>query len=266
MSNTITFINSPQASGITPEAGYNGITFSINGQNLSDVTGMSFMSMFQDEYPANFSVVSDTQITGVVPLLDGTLGPHKVIARNEVGKSELCCFHPYIVASSSTPVAFNSQRRFIKYAYKQINDRYGINSTINDTPSQTQGFEVMQIKTKAEHPHNVFEITCELSLQSDFWGAAVIALFKDDEQIPQKVWNYQLLGADMGQVARLTYLVDSVGDVVDHTWRIRVGKTHTSYPSIYMNRGPSSLFPYYGKTSSFMAISEIEKETAQHVI
>ena len=262
-SHGIQFIQPPTGETITPSVGYNGIDFTLTGPSLKDVTGVHFMNMFEDQYVASHGVVSNTQITGQVPLIDGTLGPYKIRLTNEVGQDDICCFYPYITASASTPIIFNSQRNFVKYTYKQIDDKYGVNAAIGNTPSNTEGYEVIAITEQLEHPSNLLEIKCELSLQSDFWGAAVLALFKDSEVIPLKVWNYSLLGLNMGQIARFTYL-DSPGDMSEHRYRIRLGRTHTSYSAIYMNRDMATSHPYYGKTSSYMTISEIEKNTTQH--
>ena len=263
MGTSINFIRPPTGDSISPNVGHNGTIFTLGGPSLGDVTGVHFMNMFEDQYPATFGVVDNTKITGQVPLLDGTLGPYKVNLTNEVGKDDICCFYPYITASATMPIIFNSQRNFVKYTYKQIDDKYGINAAIDNAPNKTQGYEVVSVTEQLENPNNLLEIKCELSLQSAFWGAAVLALFKDDETIPLKVWNYSLLGQDMGQIARFTYL-DSPGNMEEHRYRIRLGRTHTSYAAVYMNRGVNESHPYYGKTSSYMSISEIEKNTAQH--
>jgi len=251
MSATITFVDSPKINSITPDYGLYGAPFMIDGSGLQHVTGVQFQNMFQDILPATHTVMSDTQISGAVPMVDGTLGYHKVIVQNGAGNDGLCCFRPIV------PVQLQVTRRLIQYRYRQITDRYGINSSITNTPNKYQGHEVENIVVQPMSSSNTLEITCEISLESSYWGGAVVALFKGNETYPVKVWDFALLGEGMGTIAKLTYLVEA-SSTDSQTWRVRVGKSENSYATIYINRTLTHSVPFMGYTSSFISIKEIE--------
>ena len=146
---------------------------------------------------------------------------------------------------------------FLWKHFQAMPDFLGTIAEISDTPTNTQGFEILDLSYTPVSPSTKLIVQCQLSLQSNFWGSAVIALFKDSETTPRKVWNYSLLGMNMGQVAKMGYLVESTS-MSSQTWRVRVGRAENTYPTIYINRNSQSSTPYGGATSSWMSITEID--------
>ena len=65
------------------------------------------------------------------------------------------------------------------------------------------------------------------------------------------------MGINFGQVAKLGIVEDS-SSLSPQVWRVRVGRTHNTYPTIYINRSVESATPYGGATSSWMSITEID--------
>ena len=69
-----------------------------------------------------------------------------------------------------------------------------------------------------------------------------------------------MVGLNMGQMATMTYLA-TAGNKDIQTWRIRLGRTHTSYSSIYLNRNANNVNPYgLDIAKSYFTITEIEGE------
>ena len=258
MSNSIQFISLPSGSSIEPSYGLTNTDFTISGQNLTDATGVLFVDKFQNEVSSNFAAQSSTIITGKVPLVDHTLGKHEVRVQNELGHTKLY-FDPF------TPVQTVSPRRLIQHKVTTITDHLGINSQISDTaPNNTQGYEVASTTVNAIHSSSALIISCELSLENDFWGAAVVALYKGSETTPRRVWNYGLIGPQMGQMAVLTY-IDTAGTTDHQTWRVRLGTSSNSFSTVYLNRSFTSTNPYGIDVSrSYMTITEIEAEGANY--
>ena len=252
--NSITFIKKPEISTFYPPNGHGGVSFIMTGENLEDVEHVYFIDAFEGktETPFNKSLDSNgkTKLTGIVPILDGTLGVHVIRAENALGYSDKCCFVPLVSTQTSIANISGDDAR-------QIDDKYAINAEISDTPTNTQGFEILDLSYTPVSPSTKLIVQCQLSLQSNFWGSAVIALFKDSETTPRKVWNYSLLGMNMGQVAKMGYLVESTS-MSSQTWRVRVGRAENTYPTIYINRNSQSSTPYGGATSSWMSITEID--------
>jgi len=254
MSNAITFIKKPVVETFYPPNGLGGIGFIITGQNLEDAEHVYFIDAFENKVEVPFNKVLEqsgaTKLTGIVPVLDGTLGVRMVRVENSVGYSDKCCFSPLV--STQTSIANISGDDVI-----QIDDKYAINAEISDTPTNTQGFEVLTLTYTPVSPSTKLVIESHLSLQSNFWGSAVVALFKNNEATPKKVWSYALMGINFGQVAKLGVIEDS-SSLTPQTWRVRVGRTHNTYPTIYINRSVESATPYGGATSSWMSITEID--------
>lgn len=253
MSANIQFISLASGASITPTYGFNNASFTISGENLDYATGVKFVDMFQNEINADFAIQSPNTITGNSPLLDASLGAHEVRVTNELGHSKICCFSPL------QPVQTSEPRRLVQHTTTEITDHLGINAPIQESgPNNTQGYEIASISAQALHAANQFIISCELSLENDFWGSAVVALFKDSESSPRKVWNYGMIGLNMGQMASMTYL-ETAGDTDWHTWKIRLGRTHTSASTIYLNRNINNNNPYgLDIAKSYLTVTEIE--------
>jgi hypothetical protein len=253
MSNQITFIKKPVITSISPQSGFSGTSFTIYGQNLEDVKSVFFVDPFEREISASFNVGyqgSSAVLFGKVPSVDGTTGQHMVRVRNEVGQDSFCCFVPYTPTFTSIPNISGD-------VTKQNDDRYAINSEISDTPSRIQGFEVISLSYIPQAGNHKLLIQAEVSVQSSFWGSAVVALFKNNEWTPRKVWNYSLLGINMGQVAKIGFVAQAEG-LGSQTWRVRVGRAANTYPIIYINRNIQTSIPYGGAASTWMSITEIE--------
>ena len=181
MSSNIQFISLPSGGSINPSYGLLNDSFEVNGQNLTQATGVLFVDKFQNEIASTFSAASDTVINGNVPLLDASLGRHEVRVQNELGYTKLY-FDPLVPAQTAEP------RRLIGHTVTDITDHLGINSAIPTvSPNNTHGYEIATTSVSAIHPSSTFIISCELSLENDFWGAAVVALFKDNETSPRRV-------------------------------------------------------------------------------
>ena len=85
-------------------------------------------------------------------------------------------------------------------------------------------------------------------------------MFKDSETSPRRVWNYGLIGPTMGQMATLSYVV-TAGSTTNQTWRLRLGKTSSSFATVYLNRNLSNTNPYgLDVARSYMTITEIEAQ------
>jgi len=254
MSSTIQFISKPSGTSITPSYGLLNDSFVINGQNLDQVSGVLFVDKFQNEIASTFTAASPTVINGSVPLLDSSLGRHEVRVQNELGYGKLY-FDPVTPALTAEP------RRLIGHTVTDITDHLGINSAIPTTaPNNTQGYEIATTSVSAIHASSSLIISCELSLENDFWGAAVVALYKDLETSPRRVWNYGLIGPQMGQMAVLSFVV-TAGTVDSQTWRIRLGRAESSLSTVYLNRNSTQTNPYgLDIARSYMTITEIEAE------
>ena len=254
MSSNIQFISLPSGSSITPSYGLPTNAFEIAGTNLDQGTGVLFVDKFQNEIAANFTSVSDVKITGNVPLIDSTLGKHEVRVQNELGYSKLY-FDPLVPALAAEP------RRLIQHTVQDITDHLGINAGISQTaPNNTQGYEIATTTVSAIHSSSSLIVSCELSLENDFWGAAVVALFKDSETTPRRVWNFGLIGPTMGQMATLSYVV-TAGTTSNQTWRIRLGRSDSSFSTVYLNRNSTNANPYGLDISrSYMTVTEIEAQ------
>jgi len=255
MSANIQFIAPVSGTSITPSFGLLNEPFSIAGVNLNYATTLQFVDKFDNATNVEFSIESPTKINGNVPLLDGTLGAHEIRITNELGSHDFCCFSPIVPALAAEP------RRLIQIKVNKLTDHLAINAPIQESsPNQTQGYEIASTSITAIHPASTFVINCELSLENDFWGSAIIALFKDGESSPRRVWNYGMIGLNMGTTANLTY-VTTAGDVAAQNWKIRLGRTHTSFSTIYLNRNMSNNNPYgLDIAHSYMTIHEIEAQ------
>ncbi len=258
MSNSIQFISLPSGASIAPSYGLTNTDFTISGQNLDDATGVLFVDKFQNEVASTFAAQSSSIITGKVPLVDHTLGTHEIRVQNEIGYSKLY-FDPF------TPVQTISPRRLIQHKVTTISDHLGINSQISDTaPNNTQGYQIAATTINAIHESSALIVSCELSLENDFWGAAVVGLFKDSESAPRRVWNYGLIGPQMGQMAVLSFVVEA-GTTSNQTWRLRLGTSSNSFSTVYLNRSFTTANPYgLDIAKSYMTITEIEAEGASY--
>jgi len=254
MSANIQFISLPSGTSITPSYGLLNDPFVIEGENLHLATGVLFVDKFQNETSSTFTVASPTKINGNIPLIDSSLGRHEVRVQNELGYTKLY-FDPLVPSLAAEP------RRLIDYAVTDITDHLGINAGISESaPNNTQGYEIATTTVSAIHPSSAFVISCELSLENDFWGSAVVGLFKDSETTPRRVWNYGLIGPQMGQMAVLSY-VTTAGTTSNQTWRIRLGRSTNSYSTVYLNRNSTNANPYGTDISrSYMTITEIEAQ------
>lgn len=251
MHDILTFIHKPEITSFSPTVGFSGTAFMIQGNNLVDVEGVDFIDAFGNVYQASFSYNSINQIiNGSVPNIDTTLGEYVVRVKNSLGHSDWCCFTPYQATQTNITNISGDDA-------KQTSDKITVNAEINDTPDSSQGFEVMHLSYDPARIGNKLIIQCELSLQSSFWGSAVVALFKDNETTPAKVWNYALLGLNFGQIAKLSYVAD-INTLTAQTWRVRIGRAAGTYPLIYLNRNSQTATPYGGSTSSWIAITEID--------
>ena len=257
MNSTVTFINKPQITALSPSVGFAGNAFTIQGHNLEDVETVYFIDSFGKSYQATFNTYtivgesSDTvNITGTIPNIDTTLGEYVVRVQNSLGFDDHCCFSPYQATQTNVQNISGDDA-------KQVSDKITINAEISDTPTNTEGFEVLDLSYQPAKIGNKLIIQCEMSLQSNFWGSAVVALFKDNETSPSKVWNYALLGLNFGQIAKLSYVAD-IDNLNSQTWRVRIGRAAGTYPLIYLNRNSQSSTPYGGATSSWIAITEID--------
>jgi hypothetical protein len=255
MSDSITFINKPVITTFSPYVGFTGNTFNISGENLLDVEHVYFIDVFGEKTEVTFStfenLVNNTiMLTGQVPMLDGTIGKYVVRVENALGYDDYCCFEHWV--STQTNIQNISGDDIT-----QIDDKYSINAEINNTPTNTQGFEIMSLSYDPIGPTNKIIIQAEVSLQSSFWGAGVLALFKNWETTPKKVWNYSLLGLNFGQVAKIGFVADA-GSTNTQTWRLRVGRVAGTFPVIYINRNSNTSIPYSGATSSWMSVTEID--------
>jgi len=254
MSSSIQFISLPSGTSITPSYGLLNDPFVIDGQNLDHATGVMFVDKFQNEKAASFSAASAVKINGNVPLIDSTLGRHEVRVQNELGYTKLY-FDPLVPALAAEP------RRLINHTVVDITDHLGINAGISESaPNNTQGYEIATTTVTAIHASSTFVISCELSLENDFWGAAVVGLFKNSESTPRRVWNYGLIGPTMGQMATLSY-VAVAGTTSAQTWRVRLGRSESSFASVYLNRNSANANPYgLDIARSYMTITEIEAQ------
>jgi hypothetical protein len=254
MSANIQFIALASGTSVTPSYGFLNDSFTISGANLNYATGVKFVDKFQNELDSSFSIHSASKIVGNVPLLDSSMGTHELRVQNEMGYTRLY-FSPLV------PVLTSEPRRLIQHTVTDITDHLGINASIDEyAPNQTQGFEIASTTVQAIHASSTFTISCELSLENDFWGSAVLALFKDSETSPRRVWNYGLIGPTMGQMATLSYVV-TAGSTTNQTWRLRLGKTSSSFATVYLNRNLSNTNPYgLDVARSYMTITEIEAQ------
>ena len=258
MSSDIQFISLASGASITPSYGFLNDDFVINGQDLDLATGVLFVDKFQNEIASTFNAASSTTINGNVPLLDSSLGRHEVRVQNELGYIKLY-FDPTVPAQSAEP------RRLIGHTVTAITDHLGINSAIPTTsPNNTHGYEIATTDVSAIHASSALIISCELSLENDFWGAAVVGLFKNNETTPTKVWNYGLIGPQMGQMAVLSH-VATAGTTSAQTWRIRLGRSDSSFSTVYLNRNSTQTNPYgLDIATSYMTITEIEAQGANY--
>ena len=254
MSSNIQFISLPAGSSINPSYGLLNEPFVVSGQNLTQATGVLFVDKFQNEIASTFSAASDTTINGNVPLLDASLGKHEVRVQNELGYTKLY-FDPLVPAQTAEP------RRLIGHTVTDKTDHLGINSAIPTvSPNNTHGYEIATTSVSAIHPSSTFIISCELSLENDFWGAAVVALFKDSETSPRRVWNYSLIGPQMGHMAVLSF-VATAGTTSSQTWRVRLGRSDSSLSTVYLNRNSTQTNPYgLDVARSYMTVTEIEAQ------
>ena len=255
MSANIQFIEPVSITSVDPGFGLLNEPFSIEGVNLNYATAVKFVDKFDNEIDVTFTIESPTKINANVPLLDGTLGVHELRVENELGSHDFCCFSPIVPALAAEP------RRLVQLKVNKLTDHLAINAPIQESsPNQTQGYEIASTSITAIHPASTFVINCELSLENDFWGSAVIALFKDSESSPRRVWNYGMIGLNMGTTASLTY-VTTAGDVNAQNWRVRLGRTHTSFSTIYLNRNTNNDNPYgLDIAHSYVTIHEIEAQ------
>ena len=209
---------------------------------------------FHGHHSLGDTAASPTVINGSVPLLDSSLGRHEVRVQNELGYGKLY-FDPVTPALTAEP------RRLIGHTVTDITDHLGINSAIPTTsPNNTQGYEIATTSVSAIHASSTFIVSCELSLENDFWGAAVVALYKDLETTPRRVWNYALIGPQMGQMAVLSFVV-TAGTTDSQTWRIRLGRAESSLSTVYLNRNSTETNPYgLDIARSYMTVTEIEAE------
>lgn len=175
MSNVITFIQEPEISTFSPPGGFTGATFTITGNNLEDVEHVYFINAFEGKTEVPFQKIVDqydqTSLSGTVPAIDSTFGAHMVRVENAVGYSDKCCFSPLM--STQTSIANISGDDV-----EQIDDKYAINAEINDTPTNTQGFEIINISYTPVSPSTKLVVQCELSLQSSFWGGCCDSPFQ----------------------------------------------------------------------------------------
>tara|TARA_Y100001937_G_scaffold100427_1_gene137491 strand:+ start:374 stop:1141 length:768 start_codon:yes stop_codon:yes gene_type:complete len=254
MSNQIHFIKKPIVTGISPSIGFTGNSFVINGVHLHDASNVYFVDVFGNKTEVNFSKQTTPQgtqiISGTIPALDGTLGKYLVRVENSLGFDDFCCFEHYV--STQTLI-----RNISGDDTKQTSDRLSINSEISASPTNTQGFEVLNLTYNPVGPTNKLLVQAEISLQSSYWGSAVVALFKDSETTPKKVWNYSLLGLNFGQIAKIGYVAEA-NSTNQQKWRVRVGRAAGTFPIIYVNRDSSTNLPYGGAASSWMSITEID--------
>jgi hypothetical protein len=254
MSNQITFIKKPIITSFGPTVGFTGNSFIIYGENLEDTERVYFIDAFEQKKEVGFNKSTTAQgtpiLTGTIPVLDGTLGKYIVRAENSLGFDDFCCFEHYV--STQTLI-----RHISGDDTKQTNDRLSINSEISASPTNAQGFEVLNLSYNPVGPTNKLLIQAELSLQSNYWGSAVVALFKDSETTPKKVWNYSLLGLNFGQIAKIGYVAEAESTSAQ-IWKVRVGRAAGTFPIIYVNRDSSTNLPYGGAASSWMSITEID--------
>ena len=88
----------------------------------------------------------------------------------------------------------------------------------------------------------------------------MVGLFKDSETTPRRVWNYGLIGPQMGQMAVLSF-VATAGTTDSQTWRLRLGKSETSFATVYLNRNSTNTNPYgLDIARSYMTVTEIEAQ------
>ena len=255
MNNTVTIIDEPKATLLSPTVGFAGTAFTITGDNLEDVESVNFIEeILQTPYPATFTKTilsgGSTKLTGLVPNIDTTHEHYIVRVENSLGKSDFCCFSPYQATQTNVQNISGDD-------VKQTSDRITVNAEISDTPSNEQGFQVLNLDYTPAKIGNKLIIQCELSLQSNFWGSAVVALFKDNETTPAKAWNYALLGLNFGQIAKLSYVAD-INSLGTQVWKVRIGRSAGTFPLIYLNRNSQNATPYAGAASSWIAITEID--------
>jgi len=249
----ITFIKKPIINAFDPVLGLTGRSFTVFGANLEDTESLYFVDVFGKKTQVNFSKTGEppsAMLSGTIPVLDGTIGKYLVRAENSLGYSDFCCFQHHVTTQTNIVNISGDDT-------KQVDDKYSINSTISHAPTSTEGFEILNLSYSPVGPSNKLIIQAEVSLQSSFWGSAVLALFKNYETSPKKVWNYSLLGLNFGQVAKIGY-VDDAETTISQTWRLRVGRALGTHPIIYVNRDSNTSQPYDGATSSWMSITEID--------
>ena len=247
------FIKSPSITDVSPKSGFVGTSFVITGENLEDVTKVFFIDAFERKTQASFNKSTqygNTVITGYVPSIDNTTGQHLIRVENESGTGDFCCFTPFTTTQTNIPNISGD-------VTTQNDDRFAINSVIDNAITSSQGFQVLSLSYSPRMGNNKLLIQCELSLQSSFFGGAVVALFKDNETTPKKVWNYMLMGLNLGQVARLGYVAPAVG-TAQQTWKVKIGRPNNTYATVYYNRNSQTGSPYGGAASSWMSITEIQ--------
>ena len=252
--NILTFIDEPSITTFTPSVGFAGTQFTIQGDNLEDAETIYFIEAITNvSYFATFQKIDSggsTVIQGTVPDIDSTKRDYIVRIENSLGSHDWCCFSPYQATRTNISNISGDDS-------KQVFDKLTINAEISDAPTNTQGFQVLDLDYKPAKIGNKLLVQCELSLQSNFWGSAVVALFKDSEAFPRKAWNFGLQGLNFGQVAKLTYVAD-IDTLSTQYWKVRIGRAAGTYPLIYLNRNSQTFNAYNGNTSSVMVITEID--------
>jgi len=170
MSANIQFVKEVVADSISPTYGFVGTTYNIVGTDLDYTTNIKFVDKFQNEIESDFSIISSTSIQGTSPLLDASLGVHEVRVINELGYSTP---DDFFFPLAGALFQASEPRRLIQYTYNEITDHLGINAPIQETnPNNTQGYEIATIQVRALHAASQFVISCELSLENDFWGGS----------------------------------------------------------------------------------------------
>ncbi len=256
MDNVVTFIQEAKITSFSPQVGFAGDPFEIQGENLEDVENIYFINSFEDKYQASFNIVTPDQnpakIMGNIPNIDSSIGDYKIRIENSLGYNDWGFFKPYLSVQTNLQNISGDDTT-------QMYDKLATTSEISSSPTSSEGIQIMSLSYKPVMGGNKLVVQCELSLQSNFWGSAVVALFKDNETTPSKVWNYGLQGLNFGQIAKLTYIADA-STVATQTWKVRVGRPTGTYNTVYVNMNSVSSNPYGSglETSSWLGITEID--------
>jgi hypothetical protein len=252
MSNLLQILRPMALSGFTPQSGAAGQYILISGANLLDATGLHFLDPFEKKTSTSFSAYYDAAsssyaISGIIPNLHPSRGFYEVMVENEAGSASKCCFYMPMSGGLAEGVKLHS---------RSFTDRIFLNSVIQPTgTNNTQGFEIKNITFTPSRAESTLKIECELNLYSSSFAGAVVALYKDAETTPRRVWNQLLYDSSVGTVFKFSYITSGAA-VAPQTWRVRLGRTPDYIANIHLNRSVTYSTIYGAGAASNINITE----------